>query len=78
MIQPNESVLRCIIRLKEDSQYDPLYKWIIDSYQSQLIENCELGPEPFNRWGQGKAQLLKEIVNTICDARLILDQLQKR
>jgi hypothetical protein len=78
MIQPDERVLRCIIRLKEDDSYSSLFKWIIDSYQAQLIENCEIGPEPFNRWGQGKAQLLKEIVSTISDARKTLDQIQKR
>ncbi len=78
MIDPDEHVLRAFIRLNDDKDYAYFKTWIIDSYQAQLNENVGLGNEVQARWGQGKAQVLQELVTLFIDARKILDKKQKR
>jgi len=78
MITPDDHILRALIRLNSDEEYKYLKIWLADSYQAQLIENSEIGPEVNARWGQGKAQQLKELVELFIDARKLLDLKQKK
>lgn len=69
MIAPNERLLRALVNLEGNHDFSTVLDWISESYKERLAENTDLVDEIRLRWGQGRAQELNEVLQTVKGAR---------
>lgn len=78
MLPPSEKTLRALINLRGNQDFESVLEWMTDSYKARLDDNTEVGPEMHLRWGQGRAQQLRDFLSTVSNARHLLDLKQKQ
>lgn len=75
MVRPDERTLRALHRIKVDPDLKPISEWLVACTEAQQTKNDHTASDITLRWGQGKAQLLSELVKTIDTARATAEKI---
>jgi hypothetical protein len=79
MMNPTERVLRAIVSLSGNEDWEEIKRWIKDSLGQAFLECSTYRPEPTSYpFMSGRAYELKEIINTIEKAKEKLEMIHRK